>query len=175
VRNDSLLEIYNGHPQVHNQGGDEIPGMEAVWDALLGAGKRIFGIAVDDAHHFQGEFTRSRANPGRGWIAIAAPRLDAGALMRNLERGLFYASSGVVLDSVTVSESELGIRIRQEGDFRYTTTFIGNGGRVLARVGGLSPRFSLRGAGIRDLTYVRARVEDSGGAMAWVQPAFVRR
>jgi hypothetical protein len=175
VRNDSLLEIYNGHPQVHNEGGDGIPGMEAVWDALLGAGKRIFGIAVDDAHHFQGEFTRSRANPGRGWIAIAAPRLEAGALMRNLERGLFYASSGVVLDSVTVAESELEIRIRPEGDFRYTTTFIGDGGRVLARVGGLSPRFSLRGAGARGLTYVRARVEDSGGAMAWVQPAFVRR
>ena len=175
VRNDSLLEIYNGHPQVHNEGGDGIPGMEAVWDALLSAGKRIYGIAVDDAHHFQGEFTRSRANPGRGWIAIAAPRLEAAGLMRSLERGLFYASSGVVLDSVTVTESELEIRIRPEADFRYTTTFIGDGGRVLARVGGLSPRFSLRGPGTRDVTYVRARVEDSGGAVAWVQPAFVRR
>ena len=174
VRNDSLLEIHNGHPLVHNEGGDDAPGMEAVWDALLTAGKRIYGIAVDDAHHFQGEFARERSNPGRGWIAIAAPRLDAGLLMRNLERGLFYASSAVTLDSITVSASALSIKIRQESDFKYTTTFIGTGGRVLARVGGLSPRFVLQPARERGLTYVRARVDDSGGGKAWVQPVFVK-
>ena len=149
--------------------------MEAVWDALLGEGKRIYGIAVDDAHHFQGEFARERSNPGRGWIAIAARRLDAGELMRNLDRGLFYASSAVTLDSITVSGMAISLRIRREADFKYTTTFIGDGGRVLARVGGLSPRFTLESARARGLTYVRARVDDSGGGKAWVQPVFVIR
>jgi len=175
VRNDSLLEIYSGHPFVHNEGGDEAPGMEAVWDGLLTAGKRIYGIAVDDAHHFLGEFARERSNPGRGWIAIAAPRLDAELLMRNLERGLFYASSAVALDSVIVSASAIFLRIRQESDFKYTTTFIGDGGRVLAKVGGVSPRFVLEPSSARGLTYVRARVEDSGGGKAWVQPVFLSR
>jgi len=175
VRDDSLLEIHSGHPFVHNEGGDDAPGMEAVWDALLSAGKRIYGIAVDDAHHFQGEFARERSNPGRGWIAIAARRLDAGELMRNLERGLFYASSAVTLDSLTVSASAISLRIRQESDFKYTTTFIGDGGRVLARVGGLSPSYTLEPARARDFTYVRARVDDSGGGKAWVQPVFVVR
>jgi hypothetical protein len=173
IRNDSLLEIYSGHPLVHNEGGDDRPGMESVWDALLTAGKRIYGIAVDDAHHFQGEFARDRSNPGRGWIAVAAQRLDAGLLMRSLERGLFYASSAVTLDSITVSSSAISLRVRQESDFRYTTTFIGNRGRVLARVGGLSPRFVLDAARARGLTYVRARVDDSGGGKAWVQPVFI--
>ncbi len=175
VRNDSLLEIHSGHPLVHNEGGDGAPGMEAVWDALLTAGKRIYGIAVDDAHHFQGEFARNRSNPGRGWIAIAAPRLDAGELMRNLERGRFYASSGVVLDSLSVSDRAMALRIRPESDFKYTTTFIGDGGRILARVGGLAPRFTLDAGNPLGLTYVRARVDDSGGGTAWVQPAFVVR
>ena len=175
VRNDTLLEIWNGHPQVHNDGGDDAAGLEAVWDALLTAGKRMYGIAVDDAHHFQGEFSRSRANPGRGWIAIAARRLDAAELMRNLEGGLFYASSGVALDSISVAETELSLRIRPEGDFKYTTSFIGDGGKVLARVGGLAPRFALTASTGRGLTYVRARVDDSGGGRAWVQPAFLRR
>ena len=175
VRNDSLLEIYSGHPLVHNEGGDGAPGPEAMWDALLTAGKRIYGIAVDDAHHFQGEFARERSNPGRGWIAIAAPRLDAGLLMRNLERGLFYASSAVILDSLAVSASAISLRIRQESDFRYTTTFIGDGGRILARVGGLSPSFTLTPDRARGLTYVRARVDDSGGGKAWVQPVFLVR
>lgn len=175
VRNDSLLEIHSGHPFVHNEGGDEAPGMEAVWDALLSAGKRIYGIAVDDAHHFLGEFSRERSNPGRGWISIAAPRLDAALLMRNLERGLFYASSAVTLDSINVSAGAIALRVRQESDFKYTTTFIGDRGRILARAGGVSPRFVLTPAMARGLTYVRARVEDSGGGKAWVQPVFVVR
>jgi hypothetical protein len=175
VRNDSVLEIYSGHPLVHVEGGDDAPGMEAVWDGLLSAGKRVYGIAVDDAHHFQGEFSRDRSNPGRGWIAVAAGRLDAGELLRHLERGLFYASSGVELDSVRISARELVVGIRQQGDFKYTTTFIGDGGRVLARTGGLTARFTLEGERARGLTYVRARVDDSGGGRAWIQPAFVVR
>jgi hypothetical protein len=175
VRNDSLLEIYSGHPQVHVEGGDGVPGMEEVWDGLLSAGKRIYGIAVDDAHHFQGEFSRDRSNPGKGWVAVAAGRLDAAELLRHMERGLFYASSGVELDSVRITARELVIGIRQQGDFRYTTTFIGDGGRVLARSGGLTARFTLEGERARGLTYVRARVDDSGGGRAWIQPAFVVR
>jgi len=174
VRNDSLLEIFNGHHLVHNEGGDGRPGMEAVWDALLTGGKRIYGIAVDDAHHFQGEFRRGRANPGRGWVAVAAQRLEVGQLMRSLERGLFYASSGVALDSLAVGERSIALRIRSEGDFKYTTAFIGDGGRVLAEAGGLAPRFEL-GPAHAGLRYVRARVTDSGGAKAWVQPVFLLR
>jgi len=170
VRNDRLLEIWNGHPLVHNQGGGDRPGLEEVWDALLTAGKRIYGIAVDDAHHFQGEFAPDRANPGRGWIAVRAARLDAGEIMRNLEDGLFYASTGVVLDDVIVSPTQLEVRIRQQADFRYTTTFIGNDGRVLHRTGANPATYTLAGSS----SYVRARVDDSGGAHAWVQPFFVR-
>lgn len=171
VRSDPLLEIYSGHPRVNNEGGGGSAGMEEIWDGLLSVGKRIYGIAVDDAHHFQGEFSRERSNPGRGWVAVAATALETGALMRSLEQGLFYASSGVTLDSVSVSATTMTIRIRAEGDFRYTTTFIGDHGRILARVGGLTPTFVLGSP--PGLSYVRARVDDSSGAHAWIQPAFV--
>ena len=168
IRNDRLVEIFNGHPLVHNEGGGESPGMEEVWDFLLTGGKRIYGIAVDDAHHFQGEFAAHRSNPGRGWIAVRGARLDALEIMRNLEAGLFYASTGVVLDDVVITERRLQIRVRQRGDFKYTTEFIGAGGRVLARVGGAEPAYELKGGE----TYVRARVRDSMGFVAWVQPVF---
>ncbi|MDQ3082448.1 MAG: hypothetical protein M3R07_09580, partial [Gemmatimonadota bacterium] len=77
VRNDKLIEIHNGHPLVHNEGAGGSPGMEEVWDRLLSGGKRIYGIAVDDAHHFTGEFSAARANPGRGWVAVNSRSLDA--------------------------------------------------------------------------------------------------
>lgn len=175
VRSDPLLEIWNGHPFVHNEGGDDVPGLEAVWDALLTGGKRIFGIAVDDAHHFQGEFARDRSNPGRGWIAVRASALDAAQIMRNLERGHFYASTGPDLADVIVEPERLTVIIQPRADFRYTTVFVGDGGRELARVGGTHASFVLDPARHAGLTYVRARVDDSGGGHAWVQPVFVQR
>jgi hypothetical protein len=169
VENDRLLEIHNGHPLVHNHGGGGRPGMEAVWDALLTGGKRIYGIAVDDAHHFQGEFAPHRSNPGRGWVAVKASRLDAGEILANLERGLFYASTGVELEDVRVRGARMEVAIAPRGDFLYTTRFIGAGGEVLAESVENPAVYELRGGE----TYVRATVVDSGGFEAWVQPVFV--
>ncbi len=171
VRNDRLFEIFNGHPTVHNVGGGEWPGLEEVWDGLLSGGKRIYGIAVDDAHHFQGEFAPDRANPGRGWLSVRTTSLDARALVTALDSGDFYASSGVTLSELTVSETAMQLRIAPKGDFKYTTTFIGQDGKVLAIDRTLTPRYVLRG----NETYVRAKVTDSGGAAAWVQPVFTSR
>jgi len=169
VKDYRLLEIFNGHPSVHNLGGGGYPAMEEIWDVLLTRGRRVFGIAVDDAHHFQGEFSRERANPGRGFVVVMAPALEAGAIMEGLEAGRFYASTGVELEDIRVEPGFMEIHIRQRGDFRYTTRFIGEGGRVLKTTHGPVARFELT----RFEPYVRARVEDSGGAVAWVQPVFV--
>jgi hypothetical protein len=170
VRNDRLFEIFNGHPLVHNVGGGGMPGLEEIWDLLLTDGKRMYGIAVDDAHHFQGEFAPGRSNPGRGWVMVRASRLDAGEIVEALDEGRFYASTGVELDDVVVEPASLTIRIRQRGDFRYTTEFIGSGGRVLSRSDSTVAVYRLTG----DEQYVRARVTDSMGAVAWVQPVWVR-
>jgi hypothetical protein len=171
VRNDRLLEIHNGHPTVHNEGGGDSPGMEEAWDALLTRGKRLYGIAVDDAHHFQGEFAADRANPGRGWVVVRTPTLEGRAIVEALEAGHFYASSGPTLEDITVTDRTMSLRIGRDRDFRYTTTFIGANGRVLAVDRTTTPSYTLTG----DETYVRARVVDSGGRVAWVQPAFTTR
>lgn len=164
-----LLEVFNGHPSVHNHGGGGFPGMEEVWDILLTRGMRVYGIAVDDAHHFQGEFSQDRVNPGRGWVVVKASGLRAEPIMEALEAGSFYSSTGVELDEIIVEGARLEIRIRERGSFKYTTTFIGTGGRVLGERHGTTAIFELTAPE----AYVRARVEDSGGRVAWVQPLFV--
>jgi hypothetical protein len=171
VQNDKLFEIFNGHPTVHNVGGGDWPSMEEVWDGLLSGGKRVYGIAVDDAHHFQGEFSAARANPGRGWVVVRTPTLATANIVQALEDGQFYASSGVTLTDVAVSPTTLRIRITQQGDFKYTTRFIGADGQVLATDRTMTPTYTLKG---RE-RYVRAKITDSGGAAAWVQPVFTSR
>ena len=169
IQNDKLLEIWNGHPTVHNEGGGGVPSLVEVWDILLTGGKRIFGIAVDDAHHFQGEFSPDRANPGRGWVAIRAEGLEPLALMAALEAGHFYASTGVELSDIVVTPRRLEIHIAQDRDFKYTTTFYGAEGRPLATTVENPAVYRLN----HDVGYVRAEVINSRGDVAWVQPVFV--
>ncbi|MBC7788321.1 MAG: PHP domain-containing protein [Anaerolineae bacterium] len=172
IERDKLLEIFNGHPLVHNEGGGDSPGMEEIWDYLLSRGKRIYGIAVDDAHHFKEEFAAARSNPGRGWIAVKAASLETKALMRSLEAGLFYASTGVGLEDVAITATTLEIRILPRGDFKFRTAFIGTNGKVLHETSANPAVFRL---GSNRTGYVRAKVKDSGGAVAWVQPVFMAR
>jgi len=85
-----------------------------------------------------------------------------------LEQGRFYASTGVSLDTVERSSKGLEIAIREELNFKYTTRFVGKGGKVLAEVHGLEAKYELRPGE----AYVRATVTRSDGRNAWVQPAF---
>lgn len=171
VKNDKLLELFNGHPTVHSFGGGDWPSMEDAWDAILTRGKRIYGFATDDAHHFQREFAPERSNPGRGWVVVRTDRLEPRAIVNALEAGSFYASMAPVLEDIEITERTLAITILQRADFKYTTTFIGANGRVLAVDKTLTPKYTLKG----NETYVRARITDSGGRHAWVQPVFTTR
>jgi hypothetical protein len=164
-----LLEIFNGHPLVNNFGGGGKPGMEEVWDFLLSSGKLVYGIAVDDAHHFKEEFGPARSNPGKGWVVVRAKSLAAAEIIQHLEDGLFYASTGVVLDDIIVEKKRIEIHIKQKSDTRFRTDFIGNNGRLLLRTEENPAVYQLS----HDVQYVRAKVYDSGGFVAWVQPIFV--
>ena len=167
VRNDRLLEIFNAHPNANNEGGNGRLGMEAIWDSLLTGGKEIYGIAVDDAHEFR-QFGPNRSNPGRGWVMVRASQLNPAEIMTNLEAGRFYASTGVELTEVVVDQRSLTVHIAAEPGLTYSTAFIGRGGRVIGRTERNPAIFVLEG----QETYVRAKVTDSLGRVAWVQPVF---
>jgi len=190
LEGEKFFEVYNGHPAVHNYGDATHAGMERVWDIILT--KRLaelkkgvmYGVAVDDAHNYH-ESHLTKANPGRGWVMVHAPRLSAKDIVRAMEDGDFYASSGVVLNRTRFDGRTLSIDVRPEKGVTYTTFFIGtrrgydptakpvlgpNGeplgvtmqyssdiGRVLATVEGPSPSYRFRG----DEIYVRARVVSS--------------
>ncbi len=181
VRDSSLYEVWNGHPWVNNLGGrDEdgrvAPSAEALWDSLLTRGKRLFGVATDDAHEYQAAAFEDplATHPGRAWIMVRAETLSAPALMNGIRRGDFYASTGVMLSDYVVTSSRIDVRIaapsRPEDVRRYHTEFIGRGGRVVADAYGRAASYAIRG----DEGYVRARITDSNGLQAWTQPVFVK-
>ena len=170
VQNNKLFEIYNGHPEVNNAGGGGVPGLEEVWDAILTKGVLLYGIAVDDAHVFKQPGNPAVAGPGRGWVMVRAPRLESRALLDAMERGDFYASTGVTLRSYDVSRQRIAVEVQVTGTSRYRIQFIGAGGRVLSEVAGPVAAYDIKG----DEGYVRARVLESNGRVAWMQPVILK-
>ena len=171
VRNMRLIEIFNGHPQVNNLGGGGVPGLEEVWDAILSSGIPMYGIAVDDAHTFKQPGNPAVAGPGRGWVMVRAERLEAGAILQALEDGRFYASTGVELSDYVATASAMTVTVTQDTWAKYRIQFIGKGGRVLHEALDSPAQYVFRG----DESYVRAKVIESNGRVAWCQPAFVGR
>jgi len=168
VKNVRHFEIFNGHPQVHNQGGSGHPSAEEMWDDLLGRGRLYYGMATDDAHHLK-KWGPDSANPGRGWVVVKAAKLAPEAIVSAIDRGDFYASTGVELDNVTMKQGKLSLKIHQQSNFGYRTFFVGKSGVILAKDDeSLEPSYSLK----PDDMYVRARVVDSAGRMAWTQPLY---
>ena len=161
-----LFEIFNGHPQVNVLGGGGVPGLEEIWDRVLSSGRLMFGIAVDDAHYFKQPGNAALPGPGGGWVVVRADRLETRAVLDALERGDFYATTGVDLRDIQASEREVVVDVHTTTYSKYRVQFIGRDGRLLDEQTALPARYMLRG----DEGYVRAKVVESNGRLAWTQP-----
>lgn len=164
----TLLEIASGHPFVNAQGP---PSVEAMWDRLLSDGKRIYGVAVDDMHHLLEPLETASVPPGRAWVRVRAGRGDAASILEALRRGDFYASIGPELEEYSATAEAISLRVVEQHGARFRIQFIGSHGRVLQETHASSGRYTIRG----DEGYVRAKVIDSNGKVAWMQPLFVRK
>lgn len=162
-----LFEVYNGHPTTNEHGGGGAASLDEMWDHVLSAGKRIWGIAVDDAHSFK-TIGPDLSNPGRGWIQVRAKNLSEAALLAAIEAGDFYSSTGVELVSVQASDGRLSLEIKERSNEKYAVRFLGKDGQVLAETVENPASYRLKPGE----PYVRAQVLDSNGRKAWTQPVF---
>ena len=189
IRGDRFLEIYNGHPIVKDNGDDTHASTERIWDIILTRRLAEFGLdpiwgtAVDDAHNYH-SMKVGNANPGRGWLMVRAEELKPESILMAMEKGDFYATSGVRLKKIDRSKERLCLEIEAEPGVKYKTQFIGtrkgydptntpvveNGkevrttrryskdiGKLLAEVDGTSPCYQFKG----DEIYVRAKIISS--------------
>jgi hypothetical protein len=123
------FEVFNGHPGVRNYGDQTHASCERVWDITLALrlGKHglgiVYGLATDDAHGYHA-YGVGKVNPGRGWVMVKSSHLTADSLVKGLEAGDFYASTGVVLDEIVRDGDTLRLAIRAEPGVTYKTEFV---------------------------------------------------
>jgi len=127
-----FMEIYTGLAQCNSNGDSLRCSVERMWDILLTRRLAeldkpvIYALASDDAHTFLPiEGTPNWGKPGRGWIMVRAKYLTPESLFRAMQRGDFYASSGVTLKDIQYGERSLSVSIQGEAGVTYTTQYIG--------------------------------------------------
>lgn len=168
VRGAALLEVYNMSAGCNNEGDPEkgVRSTEAMWDYLLTRGMRIWAVASDDVHTYE---VGHPDGPGKGWVVVRASSLTPSNIERAMRDGDFYASSGVELRDVRLSQDQIEVRIEPKPGVTYRTELIGIGGKLLEVAHGPVARFVLDGR----TGYVRARVKASDGSLALLQPVFL--
>jgi len=170
-----LVEIANVAFAPWNAGAAPHPGTEAIWDAALSAGVKMWGVASDDAHHYrQSEIDKRELEgkaiyPAFGGFVMVRARPTMRAIRAAVERGDFYSSTGVLLERADVEGTELVVEVAPSERRGHTIEVIGDGGKVIERLAGRSLRFALS----RVKTYARVRVTAADGARAWTQPVFI--
>ncbi len=137
LNGERFFEVYNGHPAVHNAGNEEYDSTEIMWDLInihyLQQGKPLlYGIATDDSHHYH-NFTADLSNTGRGWVMVKSKTLETGSLIDAMEKGDFYASTGITIKKYEVTKNQISIEVKPEHDVNYEILFLGykNGGEVV--------------------------------------------
>jgi hypothetical protein len=165
-----LLEIYNGHPAVNNQGMGSYPSVELMWDRLLsGTYRSVWGLAVDDMHQLHGEWGYDYSNPRKGWIMADCTERSSTAILRAIKQGAFYASTGVALSHYKFSSKICELTVEEQRGLKYCIQYIGSEGQVIHEVFGTTASYVPNGKE----GYIRCRVMDSNNRHAWTQPFFL--
>lgn len=185
-----FFEVYNAHGYVNNEGDDLHADTERMWDIVLtkrleqAGADVLYAVATDDAHNYHTYEPRA-ANPGQAWVVVRAALLTPESIIRAMNAGDFYCSTGVAIRDVTFKNGTLTIQVDPDRDATYTIRFIGtrrgydpagrlvtdgqgktiratrvyseNVGAVLAEIKAATASYTLRG----DEIYVRAKVISS--------------
>ena len=149
----SLMEIWNSN-NVFRMGLDA---RAAYWDELLWMGRKIYGVAADDAHHPQ--------HNCNGYVMVRAEK-NLDSILEALQKGAFYASCGPEIHDFFVQDGVATVLCSPASKVRFRSFHF--------------PYEQVTGDGLTAATmeivpgtkYIRAEVEDEKGRVAWTNPIF---
>ena len=137
---------------------------------LLRRGSRPFPIAADDVH-------RSGHCFG-GWVTVASPSLEYGAVMRALERGDFYASSGPEIFEISFEDGILTVLSSPivaaylTTERRYTKARVCRRNAVVQEMKFDLSSYLSDSEGEEERAYFRLTLRDARGNFAWSRAYF---
>lgn len=148
-------EVYNGHYGIESAlVSGRWPLYTEFWDELLTAGHRLWGYANDDFHDLE-DF-------GNAFNMVLVDEISPAAVIEAAKAGRCYASTGILLEEVTVEGGEIAVEVNADCVGR----FVGPGGAQLSI--GEGTRFTYVAG---EESYVRFEAEGEAGRI-FLQPMF---
>ena len=158
----TAIEIYNQNVKMNNSGRAVATD---VWDKLLSCGRRVWGIASDDFHHY----SRGRG----GFINVLAKEKSKAAILEAVKAGSFYSSSGIMLKNIYAVDKTITLANASPKMANTIFRFFGKDGKLLKEELIAEPdrpaSYTVQGSE----GYVRAEAAREDGAQAWTQPFFI--
>lgn len=152
-RNDiHAIEIFNALIETHPGS----PLSTNIWDQLLSCGKRLHGIASDDAH--------AAAHRGFAWVNVCAER-NPDSVQQALEHGRFYATTGLDIERIFVEQQTLHIQTIKP----CAISFYGDQGRLLHKTIGNHAAYEFKNGD----AYIRIECHGDQGQTAWTNPIWL--
>ncbi len=160
LKGDFAMEIFNSGSAInHEQDTDA-----AYWDEMLGMGKKIYGVAVDDGH--------AKHEHCNGWVMVNAEN-NVKDILDALKDGKFYSSCGpeiydfYVDGDKAVIECSPVVKIRLHSDRHPTTIIRDADGNLTHAEFDLTKNFA-------PYDYVRISIGDKENHLAWTNPIFLK-
>ena len=140
-----------------------------VWDLVLGQGKRVWGVAGDDAHLNPKKRYFSRA--GQAWVEVWARELTRPAILDALKRGAFYSTQGPKFHAFHIDGTRPRIECSPVAQVRWRTYgrvgFVDHAAQSGAITNSQLPDW------FEPSVFLRIELVDRQGRRAWSNPFFV--
>jgi hypothetical protein len=148
-------EVYNGHYGIESAlANGRWPLYTEFWDDLLTQGHRLWGYANDDFHD-PDDF-------GNAFNMVLVDEISPSAVIMAAKAGRCYATTGLLLEEVSVEGSEIKIEVNT----KCVGRFVGPGGTELASHEGSKFTYT-----VADEAYIRFEAEGEVGRI-FLQPMF---
>ena len=140
-----------------------------LWDMLLGQGRRLWGVAGDDAHLNPRKRTYSDA--GLAWVEIWCADFSRAGILAALKAGAFYSTQGPRFETIRVEGPLIRVTTSPVASVRWRT--FGCKGYVHHATSGADIVQSELPPSVRPNRFVRIELVDARGRRAWSNPFFV--
>jgi len=157
------IEVYN--TTCHSLRGKGYSSVH--WDEILQTGRKVFGFAADDGHHP----TDNKRDDDIlvSFIMVKSKSLDTKSICDSIKNGLFYSSTGVIVDDLKIQDKKIVIKFSPA----YYVDFIGYNasGKRISGMGKeiTSAEYLING----DEKYIRIEITDKNNKKAWLNPFFI--
>ncbi len=132
-----------------------------MYDYLLSKGRLVWCFGNDDFHRWWMMAVT--------WNMVFADRNEKD-IIASVKNGHFYASTGLLLEYLTLNNDRINISVRNNEGFKdiYWYRFFGRDGVLLSEIRSENASYEIKG----NEMYIRAEVMSSSGKMLYTQPVY---